>query len=62
MKRLKKVFVITPIYISYTEKLTEKEYREEVKAVKYQIKNGAREFAYSTKLREGKTIVVESLK
>ena len=61
MTKTKKVYVITPIYITYTEKLNEVQYRAEIKAVMNEIKNGAREWAYSTQLREGKTRVVKSL-
>jgi basic membrane lipoprotein Med (substrate-binding protein (PBP1-ABC) superfamily) len=61
MIKIKKVYVITPVYLTYTEKLTEREYKDEIKAVKEEIKKGAREFAYSVKLREGKTKIIESL-
>lgn len=61
LSRVRKVYVITPIYITYTERLTPKEYKEEIAGVKQLIKEGAREFAYSTRLREGTSKVVETL-
>lgn len=61
MNKIKKIYVVTPIYITYTEKLTDREYKKEIKAVKKEILAGAREFAYSTVLKEGRSVIIEKI-
>jgi len=50
-----KVQIITPITISFSEPLTDKEYKIELKAVMKEIELGAREWAYGAILTEGKS-------
>lgn len=61
MKKIKILYVVTPIHLCYTEKLTEKEYKQEIRAVKKEILGGAREFAYSIRMRIGKEKIVEKI-
>lgn len=61
MNKIKKVYVITPIYLTYTERFNKGEYEAEIKVVKKEIERGARKWAYSVVLREGKSKVVETL-
>jgi hypothetical protein len=61
IKRVTKVYVITPMYIVYTEPLTDEEYKVEIVGIKEEIEDGATQWAYSAKLRKGKVRVVESL-
>ena len=59
MKKCKKVILTIPIYLKYTEKLSRTEYQQEIKAVKQEILKGAREYAYSVLLKEGKIKIQE---
>jgi hypothetical protein len=61
MDKIKKLYIITPITLKYTEPLTETEYKKEIKAVIKEIKEGARDWAYSVVLKEGKIRVVEKI-
>ena len=61
MKRIKKLYIITPILLSYTQPLTDGEYKSEIVGVKQEIAKGAREFAYSVVLKECKSKIVEKL-
>ena len=61
MKKIKTVYVITPVRITYTERLSPGEYEEEIKGVMEEIEGGAREWAYSTLLKPGKSKVVSEV-
>jgi hypothetical protein len=62
IKKIKKLYLVTPITLRYTEPLTDKEYKIELVEVKQEILRGEREFAYSVVLKEGKSKIMETLK